>query len=134
MSRISTVRTHTSSNGQCCIHTHAYVRCVCKKKRQASNVNFYVPNVWYPTVTQSVSIKDSDTEIRVQTQDRPVLVKCHCMPADLMSVWSSWRVLQLRTVKSRVRLSGNIIFRLRLHQLVSVTVCQRLTKSHTSLV
>jgi len=97
-------------------------------------MNFYVPNVWYPTVTQAVSKKDSDTEIRVQTQDRPVLVKCHRMPADLMSVWSSWRVLQLRTVKSWVRLSGNIIFRLRLHQLVSVTVCQRLTKSHTSLV
>ena len=34
-----------------------------------------------------------------------------------MSVWPSWQVLQLRTVKSRVRLSGNIIFRLRLHQL-----------------
>ena len=33
-----------------------------------------------------------------------------------MSVWPSWRVLQLRTMKSRVRLSGNIIFRLRLHQ------------------
>ena len=33
-----------------------------------------------------------------------------------MSVWSSWRVLHLRTAKSRVRLSGNIIFRLRLHQ------------------
>ena len=33
-----------------------------------------------------------------------------------MSVWPSWQVLQLRTVKSRVWLSGNIIFRLRLHQ------------------
>jgi len=33
-----------------------------------------------------------------------------------MSVWPSWQVLQLRTVKSRVRLSGNRIFRLRLHQ------------------
>ena len=32
-----------------------------------------------------------------------------------MSVWLSWQVLQLRTVKSRIRLSGNIIFRLRLH-------------------
>jgi len=31
-----------------------------------------------------------------------------------MSVWPSWQVLQLRTVKFRVRLSGDIIFKLRL--------------------
>jgi len=30
-------------------HTHTHVRCVCKKKRQASNLSFYFPNVWYPT-------------------------------------------------------------------------------------
>ena len=33
-----------------------------------------------------------------------------------MSVWSSRLVLQLKTVKSRVRLPGDMIFRLRLHQ------------------
>ena len=47
----------------------------------------------------------------------------------LMSVWPSWQVLQLRTVKSRVRLSGSIIFRLRLNTCICIYIPRSLSRS-----